>query len=206
MYRFEIPRQTADGALTALGEQADISVLYQYELVAKHETNQLRGSYTLEQAITILLSNSGLKGEFGTSGHLIIHADGEQNAMIEQTNEWMPKASSGKTTTRKPLLKRLGTAIAAALFATSGAGAIAAPGDKNEMEIEEVIVTATYRETDLMDTPQSIGTLSSDTIEALGATDMRGLFQNITGLNMSERELAGGNRYTIRGVSSPTGP
>ena len=56
-----------------------------------------------------------------------------------------------------------------------------------------------------MDTPQSIGTLSSDTIEALGATDMRGLFQNITGLNMSERELAGGNRYTIRGVSSPTG-
>lgn len=46
VYRFEIPRQTADGALTALGEQADISVLYQYELVAKHETNQLRGSYS----------------------------------------------------------------------------------------------------------------------------------------------------------------
>ena len=205
VYSFDIPRQTADGALTALGEQADISVLYQYELVVLHETNQLKGSYTLEQAITALLSNSGLKAEFGTAGHLIIHADGEQNAMIEQTNEWMPNASSGKTTTRKPLLKRLGTAIAAALFATSGAGAIAAPGDTNETEIEEIIVTATYRETDLMDTPQSIGTLSSEMIEALGATDMRGLFQNITGLNMSEREIAGGNRYTIRGVSSPTG-
>ena len=205
VYSFDIPRQTADGALTALGEQADISVLYQYELVVLHETNQLRGRYTLEQAITALLSNSGLKAEFGTAGHLIIHADGEQNAMIEQTNEWMPNASSGKTTTRKPLLKRLGTAIAAALFATSGAGAIAAPGDTNETEIEEIIVTATYRETDLMDTPQSIGTLSSEMIEALGATDMRGLFQNITGLNMSEREIAGGNRYTIRGVSSPTG-
>ena len=44
VYSFEIPRQTADGALTALGEQADISVLYRYEMVVKHETNQLKGS------------------------------------------------------------------------------------------------------------------------------------------------------------------
>ncbi|XOV89675.1 MAG: TonB-dependent receptor [Pseudomonadota bacterium] len=71
--------------------------------------------------------------------------------------------------------------------------------------IEEVVVTATHRETNLMDTAQSISAVSSEMIDALGATDMQGLFRNVTGLNMSEGASAGGNRYAIRGVSSVTG-
>ena len=71
--------------------------------------------------------------------------------------------------------------------------------------IEEIVVTATYRETNIMDTPQAIGALNAEMIEALGATNMQGLFRNITGLNMSEGASSGANRYTVRGVSSQTG-
>ena len=71
--------------------------------------------------------------------------------------------------------------------------------------MEEVIVTATHRETRLMDTPQAISAVSAEMIEELGVTDMQGLYRNITGLNMTEGASTGGNRYTIRGVSSQTG-
>ena len=192
----------ADAAPVALNEYARVTgreLLFPFEVISPHRTNAVVGRYDADQALRLMLSNTGLRVTFSDKGNVIVKIDSQQKGGE------MKHEKNRKTTTRKPLLKRLGTAIAAALFATSGAGAIAAPGDTNGTEIEEIIVTATYRETDLMDTPQSIGTLSSEMIEALGATDMRGLFQNITGLNMSERELAGGNRYTIRGVSSPTG-
>ena len=204
VYSFEIPRQTADGALTALGEQADISVLYQYELVVKHETNPLRGSYTLEQAITILLSNSGLNAEFGTAGHLIIHTDGEQNAMIKQTNERMPNASGGISTTRTPLLKRLGTVIATAIFATSGGVTLAADETTKQDEpyIEEIIVTAEKREESILDVPVSMTALSGDKLEDLGLTNVFDLEQQVPGLQFGDDNEQKGHGTVIRGIGT----
>ena len=71
--------------------------------------------------------------------------------------------------------------------------------------IEEIVVTATHRETNLMETPQAISAVSGQMIEELGVTNMQGLFRNITGLNMSEGASASNNRYAVRGVSSQTG-
>lgn len=71
--------------------------------------------------------------------------------------------------------------------------------------IEEIVVTATHRETNLMDTPQAISAINAELIDDLGVTDMQGLYQNISGLNMTEGAGTGQNRYTVRGVSSQTG-
>ena len=81
--------------------------------------------------------------------------------------------------------------------------AVAAESEEDET-IEEVVVTATYRETDLMETPVSISAVTSDMVEDTGAQRMEDLFTMIPGLNM----VGGGNgqngqsRYSIRGVSS----
>ena len=83
-------------------------------------------------------------------------------------------------------------------------GALAAESE-GRGAIEEIVVTATLRETNLMDTPQAISAVSAAQIDALGASTMQGLYRNITGLNMTEGDRAGYERYTIRGVSSQTG-
>lgn len=67
--------------------------------------------------------------------------------------------------------------------------------------MEEVIVTATHRETTLMDTPMGIGAVTGDMIEELGAQEMGEIFRMISGVNMGG-EGAGQTRYTVRGVSS----
>ena len=95
----------------------------------------------------------------------------------------------------------LAIATAMALIPTAG---FAATEDEKSV-IEEIVVTATHRETNLMETPQSISAVSGEFIEQLGAVDMQDLFKNIAGLNMTEGSSAGNNRYIVRGVSSQTG-
>ena len=95
----------------------------------------------------------------------------------------------------------LAIATAMALIPTA---AFAATEDE-EAAIEEIVVTATHRETNLMDTPQAISAVSGELIEQLGAVDMQSLFKNIVGLNMAEGASAGTNRYLVRGIASQAG-
>lgn len=88
----------------------------------------------------------------------------------------------------------------AVVLATSGW----AVAEEGEQYIEEVIVTATYRATSLMDTPLSVSAADADAIEQLGATSLDGLFRSLPGLNVAGG-LSGSNRMVVRGVSSQTG-
>ena len=94
--------------------------------------------------------------------------------------------------------------------ALAGSNAIAeesgatGPQNDNESYIEEIVVTATYRETNLMDTPLAISALDEDMIEQLGATDISGVFRSIPGFNVASSDT-GTNRFVVRGISSQTG-
>lgn len=70
--------------------------------------------------------------------------------------------------------------------------------------LEEITVTATYRETKLMDTAAAISAMSEQFIESVAASDMSDLFQYVPGLNMTQA-AAGNSRYAVRGVTSQTG-
>ena len=76
-----------------------------------------------------------------------------------------------------------------------------AAAEEEGQYIEEVIVTATYRETSLMDTPLSVSAANADVIEQLGATSLDGLFRTLPG---AERRWGpfrfqsnGGARYLV---------
>ena len=89
------------------------------------------------------------------------------------------------------------------LLSTSVARAESA-GEDDARILEEVIVTATYRETNLMDTPQAISAVTDSLVQDLGAQTMDDIFTMVPGLDM-QGGLEGENRYTIRGITSQTG-
>ena len=62
--------------------------------------------------------------------------------------------------------------MTAAVVATS---ILAFAEERETREIEEIVVTATHRETNLMETPQAISAVSGQQVEGLGVTDMQGL-------------------------------
>ncbi len=102
-------------------------------------------------------------------------------------------------------MKKLIALCALPLLASNSA--FAESEGKEEGVIEEVVVTATYRETDLMDTPVSMSAVTDEMARNTGAQDMKGLFTLIPGLSMagSGRSGDGENRYTVRGVTSQAG-
>jgi len=88
-------------------------------------------------------------------------------------------------------------------FAASLTGIQAMAAEEESQFIEEIIVTSTYRETNLMDTPQSIGAVTAQLVEDLGAQSMADIYMMVPGLNMlGDRD--GENRYAIRGLTSQT--
>ena len=108
---------------------------------------------------------------------------------------------------------RLGIAALAAIGMTFGLPA-AAQSDEDEEEagsgslVEEIVVTATYRDTQLMDTPLTISALTDVDIEQRGVEDIKNLFLAIPGLNYGNATQTW-HRVTARGVAqfrAPTGP
>ena len=98
------------------------------------------------------------------------------------------------------LLNRVVGALAAALIASP---CLAADETTKEDEpvMEEIIVSATYRDTRLMDTPLAITAVTSEDMVAKGIEDMRTLYQAIPGLSY-QGSIAFG-RLTIRGITPP---
>lgn len=100
------------------------------------------------------------------------------------------------------LLNRVATALAAALIALP---AIAADEktDKDEPVMEEIIVTATFRETNLMDTPIAITALDEKSLSDKGIFDIEDMYLAVPGLSYREL-LPGFNQPVIRGMVAET--
>ena len=88
--------------------------------------------------------------------------------------------------------------IAAAI--ASASPVMAQDADKNARSLEEVVVTATRRETSLSDTPVSITALGGDNLIKEGVTDVFGMADSVP--NIAIAQIDGGLNVTIRGVTS----
>jgi outer membrane receptor protein involved in Fe transport len=88
--------------------------------------------------------------------------------------------------------------LAAWVTSLSAGGAASQQG-----ALEEIVVTATRRETALQSTPVSVGVLSGSDLDSIGARDIVDYFELIPGLNYTE-DAFGGYRIMIRGIAAGT--
>ena len=91
---FNIPQQSLGDALPVFGQQADVSVVYQFDLVRDLQANGLQGEYTLSDAVTVLLQDTGLTARFEDSRHLsITTTDNSQEGQEMKIKDSQPKKS-----------------------------------------------------------------------------------------------------------------
>ena len=72
--------------------------------------------------------------------------------------------------------------------------------DEDEEPIEEIVVTATYRDTQLMDTPIAITALTDVDIVQKGMQDIHSLYTSVPGFNYKSSTLAY-NILSVRGIT-----
>ncbi len=186
--RFSIAAGPAGETLPELARVADVSILYDYELVSSVETNSVSGEYTLKTALERMLRDTPLSGDITENGIVRISVG---NKAGERTRS-MAKNSS----TRKALL----TSASAAMLATFSQGALA-----QEDEAEDLIVV-TGKIADSLANSQNIKRNSNQFVDAVTAENI-GKFpdnnvaealQRIPGVTI-DRANGEGQGVTVRG-------
>ena len=129
---FSIPELRADKALTLFAEQADLTLIFAFDIAARHRANAVEGKYTVEVAVNRLLEGSGLQPVFTPTGQLRI----QQTELAQEDSAVDTRKATG-----------LG-ALIASIFTTQAA---TAQVNVSEADIEEVIVTAQIREENFQD-------------------------------------------------------
>ena len=135
--QFDIAAQDLADALILFGEQADLSVMVHQDVIGI-ETGGLRGEFTVADGLERLLAKTGL--EYRTKGEAVI---------VSRPVAQLTRADEPE---RKPLLRRVGAALAAGLLAAAGTGAAAEDDDgRTEAEdepdkvVEEIIIVTGTR-------------------------------------------------------------
>ena len=96
-------------------------------------------------------------------------------------------------------------ALIAAFTMLSSPAAAAEDEDSDDARvIEEIIVSATYRDTRMMNTPLTISAVTAEDIVAKGIEDIQTLYQSIPGLSYRTNSQTY-NTLSIRGLTPPTG-
>jgi outer membrane receptor protein involved in Fe transport len=75
---------------------------------------------------------------------------------------------------------------------------------ESDSAIEEIVVSATYRDTRLMDTPITISAVTAEDIQLKGIEDIQTLYQSIPGLSYRTNSQTY-NTISVRGLTPPAG-
>jgi iron complex outermembrane receptor protein len=74
---FDIPAQDLDGALTRFGQQSEREIIISSQLSRNRRAPALQGKYTPEEALGVLLAQSGLTYRTSSSGSIVVEADAD---------------------------------------------------------------------------------------------------------------------------------
>lgn len=178
---FSVAQQRADLALMAFAQQADLVVLFPFDEVSLRTANRLVGEYDLEEAAEILLDGTGLTVIFKDRRQLVVRL-------------------SESPTNGGAMNRKSARGFFASLIAALGAGGSVGGGRAQAQEpggLEEVIVTARYREESVQTTPISISAFTGAELEARNIENMTDIGQVIPNAYFRTNSSAYGPSHTI---------
>jgi hypothetical protein len=203
---FEIQTQAAAAALNEFARQADITLVFSSDLVAKRQTAAIRGDFTVIDGLKRLLDGTGLSFKQISATTIAINAAGSSPpdpprgesdaasppAASDTQTKGDPSMSHRSILTRIASLFALGGAVAAGSHAygqeapanapAQEAAAPAAPVDASAADtntLEEVVVTGTASSGGLkkLDASYQITTASLEEIKDAGPTSAADLLK-----------------------------
>ncbi|WP_417613419.1 TonB-dependent receptor domain-containing protein [Parasphingorhabdus sp.] len=186
-YQLDIPSQSLDSALRAFAQTTRQQIVFDMNVVRGRTSPALRGRYTVIDAISTLLANSGLEASPGNSGVYIVRRKvagfSARNVAAQPSAADRSAGQTGQTRQTSPV--------------------------SNAEPRAEIVVTARRKDELLTSVPASITAYSSEFLETQNirsfadyATKLPNVtFQYGQGSDFSAAGFSGGRITTIRGVA-----
>lgn len=203
-----IPPQDLAPALKALVQEREFQLIYSSELLADQKTQGATGELTLDEALQILLSDTGLTYQYVDDKTISIVPMSTQPPRSEKkTSTGAPLGAPNSTEQssagdqKKSFWSRFRIAQVDRSQGTSESADIAAAPSSSDAKLEEIVVTAQKRQERLLDVPQSVSVLSADALAAIGATQLRDFANTVPGLTLTTAGT-GFTQISMRGVTT----
>ena len=210
-YNLDIPSQSLKDALEAFALASHHKLLYSAGLVDGKVSPGLKGQYTAEQALTILVSGTNLDREVTSDGVVLIRAAGRPSSTHAAPTSTGDLATSANLPTSKqqrsaPDSFRL---AGATVGSSQGAPAVVASDsklantqDESGASLAEIIVTSQKRAQDILSVPISITAITGDSLEQQNIKDINDLARIAPGVSLIPAAQATGSG---RGIFPATG-
>jgi outer membrane receptor protein involved in Fe transport len=187
---FNIRQQPMSSALNEFARQSDRPILFSSDAVGSKHTAGVRGDLEPEAALKILLKGTGLT--FRTAAHNTILIEQSKSGETTDTSKSPDKEGSG-------IAVRLAQAPRGAPQSDSSVETDTQSEAAKPVQLEEIVVTALKRETNLQDTPVAISAVSGAQLSSKGITDISALASVSPGLVVTESQVTG-SRLTLRNI------
>ena len=182
---FDVQKQELAAALIEFSKQSGLVFVVPYQLVSGKQSSALQGEMSPAGALSILLNGTGLVG--------VISGEGMQ--IVRQQTVEPPRQEPEESMKRKSVI----SSLVAFLAGTVASGYSLAQGSAGGV-LEEVIVTAEKRESDIQKTAIAITAMSGADLQAQGEVQLNAALRNVPSLQI-QSSPQGGSIY-IRGAGS----
>jgi iron complex outermembrane recepter protein len=192
-FHFDIAAQRADKALILFAKTTNIPVLFPSEEIWNIKTNALRGNYTVQQGLVVLLKDTGLVVTYKKSNQLVVkNTKSPKKSLID---------SEQKPATEKKLLDKF-SAFLSSVFSTSPKST-QDQEDNGEPALEEIVVTAQRREQNLQNVPVSMTTFFKPQLAQNHISNVKDYFLFTPNVSFTEDGETGERSVglSMRGVS-----
>ena len=182
---FNVSARDPASAIRIFGSQAQIQILAAAEDLKGKNFNPVTGDISTEDALNNLLAGIGLVHRYvGDRAVALVAAEPPVQSNTKDTQSQSVSGNPRKTNIRS---------------STSSAS-----NDPERTSLEEIIVTATRRESTVQSTPISMTAVSGQDIQDRGLADLRTLAQSVPGVSM-RTSGPGQTEFEMRGMSSVGG-
>ena len=185
-YTFDIPSQQLEVSLTVFGVVANQQVLFSEEVVKGKTSSAVVGFYTVSEALEKMLARTSLTYEVTESNVILIRVKQKTTLQNQQDNNRLTKVEAPLSSIQTVHQNQNKKAVS---------------DNYASVAIEEVIVTAAYREQSAQDVAATLQVFEGEKLEQLGAEGFRDYLLTVPGASFRDNG-SGAKRVALRGVSN----
>ena len=199
---FHIASADASASVREFAKTTGVQIMAAADTLNGKRLNEVNGEHTTDEALTILLAETGLKHEYvGERGVVIARVGTTAHVTAPAAETSKDLASSKDDQKGRSFWGRFRLAQTTTPGAIAG-NVSAAPSD---LHVEEIIVTAQKRAERLQEVPASVTAIRGESLSELGLSQLADYAQYAPGLAIQNGGSPGQASVTLRGIA-PVGP